>query len=397
MTDVVTPGAAATPRRSIGGIAPSHVEAPESIADLQELLRASQELGVVVSGHGTKLDFGATPSRYDLQIDLTRLPSLINHSPGDLVARVAANTPMRELAAVLGRAGQRLSIDEVVANSTVGGVVATALSGPLRFRFGAVRDLLIGVSYVRADGVAAKAGGIVVKNVAGYDLSKLLCGSFGTLAVLTECVFRLHPLPERQRVLTATLGPREAGATARAIAAGVQDPTSIEIDVKDDEAAELAVLVEGSAVGSQHRAHALLALLGESAREIDTLPPWWGELPGPVVIKVTFASSLGAEVVSEIQRCCGKEASIRGSIALGILNVGLVPETTSGELEGALTALRARLLAFGGGVQVLRASGEQKAGVDLFGPVSGLDLMERVKVQFDPKLMLGPGRFVGGW
>lgn len=394
--DLMT-GAQFGSRRTIDGVSPARVQAPASIVELQELLRASSELGVVVSGHGTKLDFGATPTRYDLGIDLTCLPEHIDHSPGDLVVRVSANTPMRELNTVLAGAGQRLSIDEVVADSTVGGVVATSLSGPLRYRFGAVRDLLIGVQFIRADGTAAKAGGIVAKNVAGYDLSKLLCGSFGTLAVLTECVFRLHPLPERQRVLTATLPIDDAATAARAIAGGVLDATAIEMNLQPDRMAELAVLIEGSSTGSLRRTGDLARLIGPNTTEAEGLPTWWGKLPGEVVLKVTFASAHAIEVVSRVLACLGDDALIRGSIALGMVHIGLAKEMPNDELSSVLATLRTALLPYEGAVQVLRAKGEQKVGVDLFGPVPGLDLMRRIKLQFDPQLTLGPGRFVGGW
>lgn len=382
---------------AIDGVAPRTTSAPQSPQELHELLRESRDLGVVLTANATKLDFGAAPSRYDLELNLSKLPRHLDHSPGDLVVRVSANTPLRELNAKLAMAGQRLSIDEVVPDSTVGGVVATALTGPLRYRFGAVRDLLIGTGYVRADGISGKAGGVVVKNVAGYDLSKLLCGSYGTLAVLTECIFRLHPVPARSRVLVAALPTKTALVAADAIAGGLADVTAIELNLVSGQAAELAILIEGSELGSGRRAADVAKLIGDNVEEVPSLPTWWATLPGSLVIKVAFASAFAAEVIEAIQRCVQSPRTIRGSIALGLCHVALDDTTSSEQLSTILSELRRALLPFEGSAQVLRGSGVQKADVDLFGLVAGLEIMGRIKAQFDPNHTLGPGRFVGTW
>ena len=134
------------------------------------------------------------------------MDQVIEHAAGDLVARVQAGTTMGQLAAVLATAGQQLALD-APAEATVGGVIATGTAGPRRFRYGAPRDLLIGLTVVRADGVVAHSGGKVVKNVAGYDLGKLFAGSRGTLGLITEATFRLHPLPAEVAYVTADSVP----------------------------------------------------------------------------------------------------------------------------------------------------------------------------------------------
>ncbi len=135
------------------------------------------------------------PSRLDLLVSTTGLRELIEYNPADLVVRAQAGLPLAELQAIVGAAGQRLALDPPEAGATLGGVVAANASGPRRHRFGTVRDLLIGATFVLADGTVAHTGGKVVKNVAGYDLAKLLTGSYGTLAVLADVTFRLHGLP----------------------------------------------------------------------------------------------------------------------------------------------------------------------------------------------------------
>ena len=163
---------------------------------------AEHELAVVARGGGSRLGWGVPPSRCDLVIDMSRMSAVVEHSAGDLVARMQAGARLGDVAAVLARDGQELALD-VPHEATIGGVVATGLAGPRRLRYGTPRDLLIGITIVRADGTVARSGGKVVKNVAGYDLGKLLAGSAGTLALITEATFRLHPLPAAKAYVTA--------------------------------------------------------------------------------------------------------------------------------------------------------------------------------------------------
>ena len=180
---------------------PAFVAAPGSTDEAAAVMRAAaeHELAVVARGAGGRLGWGVPPSRCDLLIDMSRMSSVVEHSPGDLVARMQAGARMGDVAAALGRDGQELALD-VPDRATVGGVVASGLAGPRRLRYGTPRDLLIGITIVRADGTVARSGGKVVKNVAGYDLGKLLAGSAGTLALITDATFRLHPLPAAREI-----------------------------------------------------------------------------------------------------------------------------------------------------------------------------------------------------
>src|SRR6266852_5134607 len=195
---------------AVGGLAPSFVAAPSSTSEASALLRvaAAYGLAVVPRGAGTGLSWGVPPSSCDLIVDLCSMDQVIEHTAGDLVARVQAGATMGQLASVLASAGQQLALD-APADTTVGGVVATGTAGPRRFRYGAPRDLLIGLTVVRADGVVAHSGGKVVKNVAGYDIGKLFSGSQGTLGLITEATFRLHPLPTAVAYLTAQFTPAD--------------------------------------------------------------------------------------------------------------------------------------------------------------------------------------------
>ena len=189
------------PTQSVSGVRPGRVERPTSTAEVAEVMRAAAAAGesVVPTGAGTKLGWGNPPTSADILLDLSALDQVSEHASGDLIATAGAGTPLARLNEHVAAADQRLALDATVPGATVGGTLATNTSGPLRMYAGTMRDLLIGVTLVRADGVVAKAGGKVVKNVAGYDVGKLLVGSHGTLAVVTEATFRLHPVPRARR------------------------------------------------------------------------------------------------------------------------------------------------------------------------------------------------------
>jgi len=175
---------------AIDGVRPRFVVEPGSVEEVSALLRLSHRAGLAVAprGGGTTLGWGATPRRLDLILSTARLNRVLEHAAGDLVVRAEAGVMLEALQAAAGAAGQRLALDPPDVGATLGGIVAANPSGPLRLRYGTVRDLLIGVTVVLADGTVAKAGGKVVKNVAGYDLCKLFTGSLGTLGVVVETI-----------------------------------------------------------------------------------------------------------------------------------------------------------------------------------------------------------------
>src|ERR1700730_3505636 len=219
---------------AVAGMVPSFVASPSSTSEAASLMRAaaSAELAVVPRGAGTGLAWGAPPGRCDLVVDLRAMDQVIEHAAGDLVARVQAGATTGHLAAVLAAAGQELPRD-VPADATVGGVVATGTAGPRRFRYGAPRDLLIGLTVVRADGVGSHSGGKVVKNVVGYDLGKLFSGSQGTLGLITEATFRLHPWPAAMAWVTGEFGPAERAGVCSAVASAAGSalaPSAVELD-----------------------------------------------------------------------------------------------------------------------------------------------------------------------
>ena len=303
----------AQPGDAVAGMMPRFAASPATIAEASELLRAAaaHDLAVVPRGGGSKLGWGAPPRRVDLIVDTSRLDRVLEHAAGDLVVRAQAGVTLAQLGEVLAGAGQQLALDPppvplAVArtrggsgagaaagseapsgangaapqwrSATIGGTLATGAAGPRRLRYGTPRDLLIGITVVRADGTVAHSGGKVVKNVAGYDLGKLFTGSFGTLGLIVEAVFRLHPRPASASYVTVDCdGPDEAYRAVAAAAGSELAPSAIELDrPARGQPVRVAVLVEGDPDGTAERTGLMRALLGRGAATQPSAPGWWG-------------------------------------------------------------------------------------------------------------------------
>jgi glycolate oxidase FAD binding subunit len=377
------------------------VVTPSTAADVAEVIRGAVEDArtVLARGAGTKSHWGGIASTVDIVIETRRLRGVSAHEPGDLVATVGAGTSLHDLQGVLGLAGQRLALEAGSPTATVGGVLATGEAGPLRLRYGTGRDLLIGVEFVRPDGVIARSGGKVVKNVAGYDLGKVLCGSYGTLGIITSATFRLHPVPaERAWVSCPVSTPTElAHLVDRAMDPTVH-PSAVEVNLTGG-AGTLAVLIEGSVTGVGVRAEAATGLLGAKAT-VGPEPRWWGQYPfmfDAIALKLALPVGRVGAVVDALTAAAGDDVTVRGSAGAGVLHAALPGTTSVSELEGILRAVRGAAGGVGHGSCVVLAAPESvRASVDIWGPVPGLDLMRRVKERFDPYHRMAAGRFVGG-
>jgi glycolate oxidase FAD binding subunit len=401
----------ATPADAVAGVAPRYVAAPATEAAASALLAAAAGLGLAVlpRGGGTRLAWGAAPARCDLVVETRQLDAVLEHAAGDLVVRAQAGVPLTALAQVLARAGQRLAVDPGDTGGTVGGLLATGVAGPLRLRYGTPRDLLIGVTMIRADGAVARAGGKVVKNVAGYDTGKLLAGSYGTLGLITEATFRVHPAPAAVSYVSLDYArPAAAAAALLGVASSTLAPAAAELDWPGHGApVSVAVLFEGDPAGVAQRAAGLRDQLAETAgqhlRTEDTPPPWWGAgaaaAPDGTVLRIGFWASRLADVLGWIHGAAGPaglDPAISGSGAAGVLHAAVPPDAPPAAVAQFVAGLRAALPAGRASAVVLHAPAPVAAVVDLWGPVPSAALMRSLKDQFDPDHRMAPGRFAGG-
>jgi glycolate dehydrogenase FAD-binding subunit len=393
----------AGPDDHVDGVAPTLVARPSSTDQVADVLRAAADhgLSVVPRGRGTKLSWGLPPTSADLVLDVSAMDRVLDHAAGDLIVSTQAGARLADVQETLARGGQQLAVDETVGGESIGGAVAANTSGPRRFVAGSLRDLLIGITVVRADGVVAKAGGRVVKNVAGYDIGKLMIGSFGTLAVVTEAIFRLHPLPDVRRWVTVQVDdPARAHELVHAVVHAQAVPTAVEVDWQAGGEGSVSVLLEGKADGVAGRARTVGELLGTGAGAAsadpsgaEDQPAGWGAYPwaaGETALKLTFVLSGLSDVLATAREV---GADLRGSAGTGVV-YGAVADP--GAVPAAVERLRAVCTRHQGSLVVLDAPAEVKSSVDVWGPVPAIDLMRRVKDRFDPDHRLSPGRFVGG-
>jgi glycolate oxidase FAD binding subunit len=388
---------------AVDTVLPKYVAMPTSTEETAELLRVAARHGlhVVTRGSGTKQHWANPPAQVDLVVETTAMAGVVEHAAGDLITVVRAGTTMDDLQAVLAGADQQLALDAPLPSATVGGTVATDTSGPRRLLYGTMRDLVIGITFVRADGVVAKAGGKVVKNVAGYDFGKLLTGSFGTLGVITEVALRLHPVPATQRVVSVqAMDADTAARAARRVLGSQVVPAAVEVDQPADGPVTVAVLLEGIDAGVEARTATTVSLLGEGST-VGDVPGWFGTYPfgaDGVGLKIT-TTLVGVGPVLAAARSVGRRhgvpVSVRGS-AGGVLYASMPPDTEPITAGSVLQEMRTVAATYDGTVVVLTAPTQTRRGLDVWGPVAGVDLMRRLKDQLDPDHRLSPGRFVGG-
>jgi glycolate oxidase FAD binding subunit len=401
---------------AIAGVSPRVVFEPCSRQECAAVFAhaRSARLSLAVVGGRTELALGAPPVRLDAVVSTGRLDRVIDYSPSDQVISVEAGITLSALQDLLAKSRQRLACDPPMQDATVGGLLATAAFGPLRTRYGALRDLILGVSLLRADGTHARGGGKVVKNVAGFDLPKLAAGSLGTLGMIETATFRLHPLPEAYATVKVAdlaavdvrrwvVGIREAqleaaalvaiasgGSTFHALAlfegfaAGVRDQCDGAARVARglDRSADVLSSEEAAAVWEEHQR---LRTRGNARVKLATAP---SDLPACLSAAVPLLTDVLARTAV---------------VAYPTLGIGFI----SGDLEApakaatafaaAVTRARACATSAKGSLVVQELPGEAREHVDVWGPPPpSFALMKRIKERFDPEGRMNAGRFVGG-
>jgi len=399
---------AATAADAVAGVQPKLVIEPGTASEIAEILRLSNEAGLAVipRGGGTKLGWGNPPSRADLVLSTARLTEIIEHAWADLTVSVEAGCTVQRLQETLAQHGQRLALDPLwPEKATVGGVLSSNDSGALRLRFGALRDLIIGATIALPDGTLASSGGKVVKNVAGYDLPKLVTGALGTLGVITRAVFRVHPLPRNTRSFSVYAANAEE--TQRFVLA-IQDSklahTFLQSHFSDAAAPFSDILFEGTYAGLAAQ-EAQLRNLSAPANVRDASTATWAAreelwtFSEPASIAMAKISILPADMARTMKLIAhiANGHQVRWSALVYAMGIGwLRLEGKPSSLHGALQALRGEWEGQGCSVVALHRP-EKMPAFDAWGtPGDALALMKAVKHELDPKNTLNPGRFVGG-
>jgi glycolate oxidase FAD binding subunit len=414
-------------RSDVDGVVAREVVEPASAEEIAALLAASsrQRASVVIRGGGTKLGWGRTPATVDAILSTKRLNALVAHEHADLTATVQAGARLADVNRLLARHGQWLPIESAFEGSTIGGAIGTNDSGPLRHRYGTPRDLLIGVRLALTDGRLIKAGGNVVKNVAGYDIGRLICGSHGSLAAIVSATFKLSPLPAASETLVASFATAEALAAAvSALTSSQLEPAAVELRVGRAEAGPYGAAIElrGGrsyvAAGFSQAYHLLLKFestkvaLGtylqraralmepaesqtvSSQSEMDLwrehiAAPW--RSPGAVIRFAWLPASLGAvhAFVDGLRNTAGDVELIgRAAIGSGLLRLGADGRVQRDTIEH----LRSHTDVFRH-VVVLRAEPSLKEQLDVWGPLGDAgSLGASVKHALDPNGILNAGR-----
>ncbi len=372
---------------------------PKTFDEVAAALTASAAAGEAVRfvAGATKLGWCSAAREPDLELRLGALDEIVEHNAGDLTATLQAGVPLAAARERFASAGQMLALDPPLGRdraATIGGIVATGDSGPLRHRYGAPRDLLLGMTVALSDGTIAHSGGKVIKNVAGYDIAKLFAGSFGTLGAILSVNVRLHPRPP---VTATTLGagadPDVLAAAARALAAAPLELDSLDVAWHAGRGGVLTrcggteALRRATRVGELMRA----AGLEEVAIEGDDGVLWARQRAGQrsrrgAVLRVAARPTALAAVLRAADSCDG---TLVGRAGLG---------TSYLELEADVVARARELLPPGAVAVLLDAPPELRARLDPWAGGAGpaLELMRRVKARFDPAGTCNPGVFVGG-
>jgi glycolate dehydrogenase FAD-binding subunit len=398
----------ATPEDAVDGVEPSFVVEAGSVEETSELMKLASREGLVVSprGGGTKMHLGDPPASLDLIVSTARMNEIIEHVPGDQVVRVQAGIRLQDLQEQLSGSDQMLAIDPPEKGATIGGIIAANASGPRRYRYGTIRDLIIGITVVLHDGTVAKAGSKVVKNVAGYDLSKLFTGSLGTLGIIVTANFRLHPIPQVSRTVAVEVESREAAAgAAQAMMHTQVEPTAVELRYGED-ARLLTVLLESIPAGVEEKVEAATFLLNPFG-EVRTLSDEETGYRDPstaaedeAVIKLSAPPADLADVLGTVLGAAERrgldQPRITGHAASGVTFVGF----SGGDEDaraGFVEELREIWLHRGGSVTLQKAPLSLKRRVGAWDQGGDyLGLIRRVKEKFDPRGGMNPGRFVGG-
>lgn len=385
---------------SADGHAIERVLEPESVEELQDTVRAAGLTGshLLIAGGATRMAFGNHGGQFDAVVSTRKLNRIIDYEPEDLTVAIEPGVTLTQLDAVLGKHGQQLVIDGFDRErATVGGSFASGLSGPRRLRYGSLKESAIGIEVVQADGTRAKAGGMVVKNVTGYDMMRLHYGALGAFGVISRLNFKVVP-----RAAATLLCQARYGTAAQAYAAGVAmlgsgvELAALYIVARSTERWDLRALVDGNPVAAERQARHLLELAADLNATSASTEQLEGDPPG----FAPFMSLAGNRIVARLSTPASRQLAVIERMAFSgseelcaDLGSGLVYLSTLPEIEWQVAIRRIDPRAV-----FLALPAELKTGVDVLAgePGPAFEVLRRLKHEFDPSGRFNRGRFVGG-
>ncbi len=429
---------------------PIDVATPSTEEELCDIVASANDdgLGIIPWGGGTRAALGNTPERPCLVLDMTNLNRVVSHNYADLTASFQAGANFGFVSEVLAQQGQFLPIDPPIpGRATVGGTLAAAVSGPLKWHFGHPRDTVIGMKVVQPDGAVTKSGGRVVKNVSGYDMSRLHIGGIGSLGIILEATFKLTPIPMYEKTLIASFDSPEAAVDASMrvfnsyvmpLAMTVFDPHVASHTGLDESGKRhhLAVRLGGRPRTLARQVNEISAILDEASSQRESEGPnpsvWrplsdfgWSPEAAPILnIRITALPSRICDILKMVSqlRDSGLEPAAFAEPGFGTVEASWFasnqdnpsPANTSrhsripyrhsresgnphtGTLTDIIVRLRKYVSQLGGTAVVQRCPPGVKAGIDVWGEDhAGIEVMRRMKRLYDPNGIMNPGRFVG--
>ncbi len=409
---------------AVDGLTPLEAVLPTKAEDVSEALAwaSAEGMAVIPRGGGVHVGLGNVPSRVDLVIGAERLDNLNFHEPLDMVAQAQAGMTLESLQAQLARHGQTLPVESpAYGKATIGGILASDVSGPSRFAYGSPRDWLIGITVALADGTLTKAGGRVVKNVTGYDMGKLYVGSLGTLGVIVDATFKLVPRPASS---VALLTPCATVEDALSLATGILklpgQPTSVHavnriaadrMDMPDVFSPQhggflLAGYSGRNSMVDRAERDALGVLPANSTvlkgdESVDlwhrlTNLGWSDAVPPPFMLRASVRPSRIGGLLRTINQL--PEGGVAIDAATGTVRLYWFDDQGDDMTESLIYRIREAALDAGGHLTVESCPLSVKRRIDIWGDLvsgQGLDLMRRVKQKLDPNSIMSPGRMAG--
>lgn len=387
---------------------------PKTVAEIAAIIKQArqQQWRILICGNGSKLDWGGLSKDIQLVVSTQKCDRLIEHAIGDLTVTVEAGMKLVDLQALLRSHNQFLPIDPVYSETaTMGGIVATADTGSWRQRYGGIRDMLLGLSFIRADGAIAKAGGRVVKNVAGYDLMKLFTGSYGTLGLISQLTFRTYPLPESSQTILLTGTPSAIAQATQTIRNSGLTPSTLDL-VSASMVQQLAL---GNDIGLVVRFQTITPSVEQQSAQLEAIAQelnlavsnynnsdeisLWQRLsktiriPGTtsaIICKIGIAPHKAVDFLRQLPEIgVGNLAIIHGGSGIGYLQL-------VGEDIAVIAKMRSHCQQHQGFLTILTAPQPIKEQWDVWGYTgNALKTMQAIKDKFDPNHILNPGRFVG--